>query len=191
MSFLSFTQTALAAALARGVRQCVVIGSRGLWNEICRSHSDQAWQVFLVDEDPSSDSSATFVPTQFASETLATALAKSSFDAQKAALFVWLGGAGYHTVDAALASIAFMASLPRESEIVLDYMVERTSPGSLVYTALDALASHLEMVGGSIKHLIDPSAVAAMLRGVGFRKIVDQAPEEWSISSRHLVSALT
>jgi hypothetical protein len=47
------------------------------------------------------------------------------------------------------------------------------------------------MVGGSIKHLIDPSAVAAMLRGVGFRKIVDQAPEEWSISSRHLVSALT
>lgn len=70
-------------------------------------------------------------------------------------------------------------------------MVERTSPGSLMHTALDALATHLEMVGGSIKHLMDPSAVAAMLRGVGFRKIVDQETEERSIRGRHLVSALT
>jgi O-methyltransferase involved in polyketide biosynthesis len=191
MSFLLFTQTTLTAALARGVRQCVVIGSRGLLSEFCLSYSDHDCQVFLVDEEPSSNSPATFVPTQFASETLATALAKSSFNAQKASLFVWLGDAGYRTVDAALASIAFMASLPRESGVVLDYVVERTSPGSLIHTALDALASRLEMVGGSIKHLIDPPAVAAMLRGLGFQKIVDRAPEERSISGRHLVSAVT
>ena len=94
-------------------------------------------------------------------------------------------------MDAALASIAFMASLPRESGVILDYMVERTSPGSLMHTALDALASRLEMVGGRIKHLTDPAAVAAMLRGVGFRTIVDQVTEERSIRGRHLVSALT
>jgi O-methyltransferase involved in polyketide biosynthesis len=191
MSFLSLTQTALTAAWARGVRQCVVVGSCELLHQVCLSHSGQDWDVFLVDQEPSSDSPATFVPTQFASETLATALAKSSFDAQKASLFVWLGDAGYRTMDAVLASIAFMASLPRGSGVILDYMVERTSPGSLMHTALDALASHLEMVGGSIKHLIDPSALAAMLRGVGFRKIVDQVTEERSISGRHLVSALT
>jgi len=191
MSVLSLTQTALTAAWARGVRQCVVIGSCELWNQVCLSHSGQDWEVFLVDQEPSSDSPATFVPTQFASETLATALAKSSLDAQKASLFVWLGGAGYRTVDAALASIAFMASLPRESGVILDYMVERTSPGLLRHTALDARASRLEMVGGRIKHLTDPSAVAAMLRGVGFRTIVDQVTEERSIRGRHLVSALT
>jgi O-methyltransferase involved in polyketide biosynthesis len=190
MSFLSLTQTTLTAALARGVRQCVVIGSCELLSEVCLSYSGHDWDMFLVDQEPSSDSPATFVPTQFASETLATALAKSSFDAQKTSLFVWLGGAGYRTVDAALASIAFMASLPRGSEVVLDYMVERTSPGSLIHTALDALASHLEMVGGSIKHLIDPSALAAMLRGLGFQKIVDWAPEERSTNGRHLVSAV-
>jgi len=191
MSFLSFTQTARAAAWARGVRQCVVIGSRGLWSECCPSLPDQDWQVFLVDEEPSSNSSATFVPTQFASETLATALAKSGFDAGKASLFVWLGSPGYRTVDAALASLAFIASRPRGSGVVFDYMVERTSPGSLMRTALDALASRLEMVGGSIKQLVDPSAVAAMLRGFGFQKIVDQGFEERSSSGRHLVSAVT
>lgn len=116
MSVLSLTQTALTAAWARGVRQYVVIGSCELLNQVCLSHSDQDWEVFFVDQEPSFDSLATFVPTQFASETLATALAKSSFDAQKSSLFVWLGGACYRTVDAALASIAFMASLPEKAE---------------------------------------------------------------------------
>jgi len=74
MSCLTFPQTAWAAAWARGVRQCVVIGARGLWSECCPNYPDPAWQVFLVDEEPPSNSPATFVPTQFASETLATAL---------------------------------------------------------------------------------------------------------------------
>jgi len=84
-----------------------------------------------------------------------------------------------------------MASRPRGSEVVLDYVVEHTSPGALRHTALDALASRLEVVGGSIKHFVDPPAVEAMLRGFGFQKIVDQVPEERSSSGRHLVSAVT
>ena len=74
--------------------------------------------------------------------------------------------------------------------MVLDYVVEHTSPGALRHTALDALASRLEVVG-SIKHFVDPPAVEAMLRGFGFQKIVDQVPEERSSSGRHLVSAVT
>jgi O-methyltransferase involved in polyketide biosynthesis len=190
MNSLHFTRTALVAALARGVRQCVVIGSQWPLSEACPSGPDHTLQVFSVDEKQSSDSPATFVPTQFASEALATALAKSDFDQQKASLFVWFGDAGYRTVDAALASLAFMASLPRGSGVVFDYAVERTSPGSLVHTALDAMASRLMMVGGSIKHLIDPPALAAMLHGFGFQKIVDRTLEERSMSARHLVSAV-
>jgi O-methyltransferase involved in polyketide biosynthesis len=147
-------------------------------------------QVFAVDEEQPPDLPATFVPTQFASEALATALEKSDFDKLKASLFVWLGGAGYCTVDAAIASLAFIASLPRGSGVVFDYAVERTCLGSLTHSALDALASRVSAAGGSIKCFIQPQAVAAMLRGVGFQNIVDLAQEERPVSGGHLVSAV-
>jgi O-methyltransferase involved in polyketide biosynthesis len=144
----------------------------------------------VVNEDQVSDSPATFVRTQFAPEALATTLEKTHFDKLKASLFVWLGGAGYRTVDATMASLAFIASLPRGSGVVFDYAVKRTSLGSLTHTALDALASRILVAGGSVNHLIQPQAVAAMLRGLGFQQIVDLAQEELPVSSAHLVSAL-
>jgi O-methyltransferase involved in polyketide biosynthesis len=191
MSSINFTQTELGAAIGRGVRQCVVIGSlQQPWREALQSSLERTLKVFTVDEDPQSDSPATFVPTQFASEALATALEKSDFDKRKASLFVWLGGAGYRTVEGVLASVAFMASLPRGSGVVFDYAVERASLGSLTHTALDALASRILVAGGSVKYLIQPQAVAAMLRGLGFQQIVDLVPEGLPDCGGHLVSAL-
>jgi len=191
MSSVNFTKAELAAGIVRGVRQCVVIGSRQQpWREAFESPSEQTLQVLAVGEDPQSESPATFVPTQFASEALAKALEKSNFDKRKASLFVWLGGAGYRTVEAALASLAFIASLPKGSGVVFDYAVERTSLGSLTRTALDALASRILVAGGSVKYLIQPQAVEAMLRGLGFQQIVDLVPEELPDCGGHLVSAL-
>jgi len=189
MSSINFTRAELTAALARGVRQLVVIGSRTSLSEALKSSPNETLQVFAVDEERPSDSAATFVPTRFESEALATALEKSDFDKLKASLFVWLDGLGYRTVDAALASFGFIASLPKGSGVVFDYAVERTVVGSLSHGALDALASRICVAGGSIKHLIQPQAVAAMLRGLGFQKIVDLAWEELAFSGGHLVSA--
>ncbi len=189
MNSIHFAKAELASAIARGVRQCVVIGSRAQLREALKSSPDQNLQVFAVDEEQALDSPATFVATQFASEALATALEKSDFDKLKATLFVWLGGAGYRTVEAALASLAFIASLPRGTAVVFDYAAERTSLGPLTDTALDALASHISVARGSVKHLIQPQAVTAMLRGFGFQNIVDQAQGELPVSGRHLVSA--
>jgi O-methyltransferase involved in polyketide biosynthesis len=174
MSSIHFIKTELAAAIARGVRQCVVIGSWPLLREAFKGSPDPALQVFAVDEEQPSDSPVTFVATQFASEALATALEKSDFDKRKASLFVWLGGAGYRTVDAVISGFGFIASLPRGSGVVFDYAVERTSLGSLTQTALDALASRI-CLAGSVKYLIQPQAVAAMLRGLGFLQIQDLA----------------
>jgi hypothetical protein len=67
-----------------------------------------------------------------------------------------------------------------------DYAVERTSLRKVAHTALDALASRV-LVAGSVIYLIQPQAVAAMLRGLGFRQIVDLAQ---SVSGGHLVSAV-
>jgi hypothetical protein len=88
VSSINFTKTELAAAIARGVRQCVVIGSRLPLCEAFKSSPDPKLRIFAVDENPVSDSQPIFVPTQFASETLATALEKSDFDKLKVSLFV-------------------------------------------------------------------------------------------------------
>jgi hypothetical protein len=191
MSSIDFTKTELAAAIGRGVRQCIVIGSlQQPWREALQSSLERTLRVFAVDEDPQSDLPATFVPTQFAFEALATALENSDFDKRKPSFFVWLGGAGYRTAEAALASLAFIASLPRGSGVVFHYAVERASLGSLTHTPLDALASRIVLAGGSVKYLIQPQAVAAMLRGLGFQKIVDLVQVGLPDYGGHLVSAL-
>jgi O-methyltransferase involved in polyketide biosynthesis len=189
MSSINFIKTQLAAASVRGVHQCVVVGSRPLLCEAFKSSPNPPLQVFTMHEEQPSVSPATFVPAQFASETLATTLEKSDFDKQKASLFIWLGGAGYRTLDAVLASLAFIASLPKGSEVVFDYAVERTSLRSLTHTALDALASRVSLAG-SVKYFIQPQAVAALLRSLGFQHIVDLAHEEMAAGSGHLVSAV-
>ena len=170
MSLIHFAKAELSAAITRGVRQCVLIGSRP--SEAFKSSPDQTLQVFSVEE-----------------EQLSEALEKSDFDKRKASLFVWLGGAGYRTIDAVLAGLAFIASLPKGSGVVFDYAAERTSFGSLTHTALDALASRISVAGG-VKYLIQPQAVVALLRGLGFQQIVDLAPEESPASGAHLVSAV-
>ncbi len=144
-----------------------------------------------MDEDVASNLPATFVPTDFTSETLAAALEKSAFDPLKASLFVWLGGAGCRAAEGVVATLAFIASLPKGTGVVLDYVAERTSLGSLSDTALDVLASRISLPAGGIKHLIQPQAVKGMLHGLGFQQIVDSAKEEIHLNSRHLISAVT
>jgi len=184
MSAVHLLKTELMAAFARGVRQYVVVGSGPLFKEAFKSSPDQNIQVFTVDKQQTSP--ATFVPAQFASEALATMPEKSDFDKRRTSLFIWLGDSGYRTVDAVIASLAFIASLPAGSGVVFDYVVQRTSLQTVAHTALDALASRI-CIAGALKYLIQPQAVAAMLNGLGFRQIVDLAQ---SVSGDHLVSAV-
>src|SRR5689334_17167123 len=139
MNRTSLTKIELASAVARGVRQLVFIGTRGAAPIEVGNSSDDLLQVFAVDEQQPTNSTATFVPTQFQEEELASALSRSNFDRLKASLFIWLGDAGYRTMDAALSSLSFIASLPKGSGVIFDY-AERSSAGSFAGTALDVLA---------------------------------------------------
>jgi O-methyltransferase involved in polyketide biosynthesis len=187
---MNFVKTELAAAIARGVRQCVVIASRPPLQEALSASLNPTFRVFALDEGAVSRSSATSVPTKFASETLAAALEKSDFDRLKASLFVWLGGAGYQALDGVMASLAFIASLPKGTGLVFDYAAHRTSLEKGTDTALDALASRLSLAGDNVKYLIQPQAVSAMLRSLGFQQIVDLAKQDILVGHGHLVSAV-
>jgi O-methyltransferase involved in polyketide biosynthesis len=165
MSFLTFAKAEFAAATARGITQCVVLGSKpDILEPVAAGASIQLFDGV-------------------APETMAMILDKSGFDKLKATLFVWLGGAGAHTAETAMSTLAFIASLPKGSSVLLDYIAERSSLGSRTHSALDALASRIN-VAGTFKYLIQPQAVAAMLRGLGFRQITDVTKEHG-----HLVSA--
>jgi O-methyltransferase involved in polyketide biosynthesis len=181
------TSTELASAIARGVRQLVFIGTQDHPEFDLPSPPEGSLQLFTVDEQVALDSAATFVPTQFRSEELASALSRSSFDKLKASLFIWLGDASYRTVDAALATLSFIASLPKGTGVIFDYAAEHSSPGSFAGTALDALASRISCAG-VVKHLIQPQALAAMLRSMGFGQITDHI-DELSPQGGHIVTA--
>ena len=115
------------AAFARGVRQCVVVGSRPLFKEAFKSSPDQNFQVFTVDEEQLQVRRPRLSQRSSHPKPSRRALEKSDFDKLKASLFIWLGDPGYRTVDAVIAGLAFIASLPGGSGVVFDYAVERTS----------------------------------------------------------------
>ncbi len=191
MSVIPFLKAEIAAAVARGVRQFVWIGSRSVLREwFTHTPEGSQLELFAVGEDGASDLPDSFIQTDFGSETLANALQNSNFDHSAASLFLWLGGAGYRTVDLAIASLAFIAKLPQGSGVVFDYAAERTAHSLLGQTALDALASRIAGAGNSVKHLIQPQAVAVLLRSLGFQRIEDLSADTLTLGGAHIVSAL-
>ncbi len=189
MNRTHLTRTELASAIARGVRQLVFIGTQKPVGLDVPNPADGGLQLFTVDEEDPVGSAATFIPTQFQSEELASALSRSDFDKFKASLFIWLGDASYRTIDAALSTLSFIASLPKGTGLIFDYAAERTSAALLAGTALDAFASRVSCAG-AVKHLIQPQAVAAMLRSLGFGQMTDHVDEEFAQLDRHIVTAL-
>jgi O-methyltransferase involved in polyketide biosynthesis len=179
MTAAGLAETELALAAAKDVQQCVLIGSQPPLAQVLKH-----LEMFALGEEEPADLEGTFVPTDFQSEALAAALAKSRFDKLKGSLFVWLGGAGYRTVDAAVSTLGYIAALPKGSGVLLDYVAERSALRSLADSALDVLASRMYCATG-VKHLIQPQAVTAMLRSIGFHHIVDLPREE----GPHLVAA--
>ena len=185
------TQIELTSAVARGVHQLVFIGAQETAApEDLRDPSRSSVQLFTVDEQRPAEPTVTFVPTRFESEDLSAALSRSSFDKLKASLFIWFGDASYRTVDAALSTLSFIASLPKGSGVLFDYAAERRPAASLAGTALDALASRVSCAGDAVKYLIQPQAVAALLRGLGFGHMTDHIDEQLSALNGHVVSAL-
>ena len=162
MSLTEFTTNELAAALTRSVRQCVVMGMR--------PHLPEPWQIFSVD-------ALTY-------ETLPDALKQSTFDTAKAALFLWLGGAGFRTIDAMLLSLRFIASLPKGSALLFDYSVERCFLRRTHSVGPRCTHQQINLGKRQSQVLLQPQAVLALLGHVGFTDITDV-----TVSANHLVSA--
>ena len=130
-----FAEEGLAAAVARGVRQYVLLGA-GLDTFAHRNpFAQQGLRVFEVDHPATQGwkrqrlagaglappASLTFAPVDFERETLAAGLAAAGFDAAAPAFFSWLGVVVYLTRAAVIETLRFIASLPAGTEVVFDY----------------------------------------------------------------------
>jgi methyltransferase (TIGR00027 family) len=192
-----FAEDELARAVARGVRQYVVLGA-GLDTFAYRNpHAALGLRVFEVDHPATQEwkrarllsagieipAETVFVPVNFERQSLAGALPSAGFRAGEPAFFSWLGVVPYLTEGAFLATMSFIAGLPPASGVVFDYAVERHALGPLEQLALDALASRVAAAGEPFQLFFDPAVLAAQLRQLGFRHLEDLDAAE--INSRY------
>jgi methyltransferase (TIGR00027 family) len=180
-----YAEDQLAAAVERGATQYVVLGA-GLDTYAYRN-SYPGLRVFEVDHPLTqtwkrdrlaaagiaTPSSLTFVSTDFEAQTLSSVLRDSGFQTGEVSFFSWLGVTPYLTAEAAMASLAFIGSMPVGTGVVFDYAVERSSLNTAEQMAMDALASRVARAGEPFRLFIDPRALEGMLRAAGFHIIED------------------
>ncbi len=183
-----YAEDQLTAAIGCGATQYVILGA-GLDTYAYRNPSSplrvfevdhpltQAWKrTRLEAAGIATPSSLTFVPTDFEEQTLCSALQGSGFENDEVSFFSWLGGTPDLTAEAAIATLAFIGSMPAGSSVVFDYAVEWSSLGPAEQMAMDALASRVARAGEPFRLFIDPRALEGMLRAAGFHAVEDLGP---------------
>src|SRR5712671_3872420 len=129
-----FSEDALAACVARGVRQVVVLGA-GLDTFALRNpYADLGVCVFEVDYPATQQwkrerlneaglvipGLLTFAPVDFERQSLADGLKAAGFRSDRPAFFQWLGVVPYLTREAVSATLHFIVGVP-DAEVVFDY----------------------------------------------------------------------
>jgi methyltransferase (TIGR00027 family) len=186
-----FSEDAMAAAVARGVRQLVVLGA-GLDTFAYRNPFGEKLRVFEVDHAATQawkrrglatagipePPTLTFAPVDFERETLADGLAAAGFDPAQQSFFTWLGVVPYLTEQAVFSTLGFIANLSGGAHVVFDYANPPASgPGQDEYAALHReLAERVAKLGERIKSNFETDALHSRLNEMGFCEIEDLGP---------------
>ncbi|MEA1674128.1 SAM-dependent methyltransferase [Nitrospirillum sp. BR 11163] len=185
-----FAEDALAAAVARGVDQYVVLGA-GLDTFAYRNpHSGlrvievdhpatQTWKRgMLAAAGIAPPASVTFAPVDFERDTLADGLARAGFDGNRPAFVAWLGVTVYLTRDAILDTLRRVAALAPGSGIVFDYGLPPDRLTESQRVAFQAMADRAAAEGEPWRSFFTPDALLADLRGLGFCAVEDVGSAE-------------
>jgi methyltransferase (TIGR00027 family) len=189
-----FAEERLAAAVARGVHQYVVLGA-GLDTFAQRNPFDslrvfevdhpatQAWKRERLRQAGLPPSSAlAYAPADFERETLAAGLTAAGFQIGEPAFFSWLGVVVYLTREAIMDTLTFIAE--GANEVVFDYGEPNTAYPKDLQPGLAARAARMAAIGEPWLTRFEPAKLAAQLASLGFDRIEDLAPAE--IATRFL-----
>jgi methyltransferase (TIGR00027 family) len=186
-----FAEDALAAAVARGVRQLVVLGAgldtfayrnpyeaEGLAVFEADHPSTQAWKrARLAEVAIAPPPSLAYAPVDFETETLADGLSAAGFDPTQPSFFTWAGVVPYLTRAAALATLAYVGGLPGGGEIVFDYSdPPATLEGPEQQAAQAVRAERVAQMGEPWLTYFSAEELAAELGALGFGQIEDLDP---------------
>jgi len=186
-----FAEDALAAAVAGGVRQLVVLGA-GLDTYAYRAVPVAGLRVFEVDH-PATQAwkrqrlveaaipvprALTFAPVDFERETLAGGLTAAGFDLAQQTFFTWLGVVPYLREPAVFSTLAFIAGLSGGAQVVFDYgNPPASNTGQDEYAAMhEELAARVASLGEAFQTYFETDVLHAKLTAMGFREVEDLGP---------------
>ena len=172
-----YAEDSLARGIGRGIGQYVLLGA-GLDTFAYRSPLARRVRVFEVDHPVTQEykhrfggaagSGVTFVPVDFARDSLADGLGRGGFDAARPAFVSWLGVTMYLDASAIEATVSVLGGFAPGSEVVVDYML----PAGLRDAAGQAYADLVGQVaaeqGEPWLSVFAPEAMAALLARHGF-----------------------
>lgn len=184
-----FAEDRLVEAVARGIKQYVVLGA-GLdtfayRNPFSYLHvfevdypATQAWKRQLLQAGAISiPSMLTFAPLDFEKDTLPAGLEKAGFRPDEPAFFSWLGVTPYLAEATVLATLRWIAQ-HRENGVAFDYALPRASLSFGQRLAFDALSARVAAAGEPFVGFFDPETLSRELQRMGYLHIEDMDAEE-------------
>jgi methyltransferase (TIGR00027 family) len=186
-----FADDALAAALERGIRQCVLVGA-GLDTFVLR-RPDLAKRVSTFEIDhPATQAEKRrrlaqqglelpeahhFAACDFEREDVASALARMPFDRSKPTFFAWLGVTWYLTLPAIESTLRAIRRAAERSELVFDYRLENALDPAQAPPEGRALRELLIRYGEPAITALAPAALRDSLASLGFALVEDAGGE--------------
>jgi len=184
-------EDALSRAVARGVRQIVILGA-GLDTFAFRNpHGSLDIRIYEVDHPGTQTwkrqllakaqialpAWLIFVPVDFEQDDVGEKLAAAGVQKNSPAFFTWLGVVPYLTEDAISRTLGSMSSI-QNSEVVFDYMEPPEAFSEELRQIEKARSEQLEKIGERSGSRFEPAAIAAILRSHGFRDLEDISFQE-------------
>jgi len=186
-----YTEDELSEALARGVKQYMILGA-GLDSFAYRRRDlAGAVRVFEVDHPATQQwkrtrlqemqvvppSNLSFIPIDFERQTLTEALRAGGYQAEEPVFFSWLGVTSYLTEDAIFKTLREVATAAPGSEIVFGYGVRETLLDEESQRMRTVLKERVAAGGEPNLSLFDPGSLAARVQALGFSQVSDFGPE--------------
>ena len=178
-------EDALSAAVARGIRQIVILGA-GLDTFALRNPHGRQIRIYEVDH-PATQAWKLehlaearialppwliLVPVDFEQDDLAETLAEAGFQQNSRAFFTWLGVVPYLTEEAIVSTLDCMASI-QNSEVVFDYTEAPQAFSEEMRESITKQTEQLERIGERWASRFEPAGMAGILRSHGFCDIED------------------
>jgi methyltransferase (TIGR00027 family) len=187
-----YAEDCLAEGVARGLTQYLILGA-GLDTF---SYRQPPWahavRIFEIDHPATQGvkrerlakasivppGNLTFVPMDFETTSLRQALRTTGFTFDHPAFCSWLGVTQYLTVAAIEATLAFLLSLPRASEVVLSFILPQDALAGIEADAVATAAAKSAEVGEPWLSRFHPADLASQLYRMGFSEVVHLTPEQ-------------